>query len=105
MRRPWETDEEYEKNKNIKARPPPEDWEARRQAMRAGTPVPPPIPEHLLRMTPDERAHCMENGQQDNLAERSAACLIAKNGFMAHIDAFKKAGYLTADDLAAADFT
>ena len=105
MRRPWESDEEYEKNKNKKARPPPEDWEAQRQAMRAGTPVPPPIPDHLLGMKPDERAHCMKNGRQDDWAERSASCLLAKNGFKEHVDAFKKAGYLTADHLTAADFT
>ena len=105
MRRPWESDEEYEKNKNKKARPPPEDWEARRQAMRSGAPVPPPIPEHLLGMAPDERAHCMKNSRQDDWAERSAACLMAKHGFMSYIEAFKEAGYLTADDLATADFT
>ena len=112
MRRPWESDEEYELNKNKKAKEPPPDWEERRQAMREGREVPPPIPAHLESLTPEARAHCMKKGRgspgflhPDDEAERSAPCLMAQHGFIEYVDAFKENGYLTAEDLAAADFT
>ena len=98
MRRPWESEEDFAYNTRhgIMSRTPPKGWARpgvdKEEALFPG-------------LTDEARAHCTKNGQQCDTAERSAACLLAQHGYLAQIDAFKTAGYLTAQDLADGDFT
>lgn len=98
MRRPWESDEEYAYNTKhgIMSRTPPKDWN-RPGSKQADIPFP--------GLTDEARAHCTKNGHQCDQAERSAPCLLAQNGYLAQIEAFKAAGYMTAQDLVDGDFT
>ena len=98
MRRPWESEEDYAYNTKhgIMSRTPPEGWN--RPGGAKGDVLFPGL-------TDEARAHCTKNGHQCDKAERSAACLLAQNGYLGHIDAFKAEGYLTAQDLVDADFT
>ena len=98
MRRPWESEEDYEHNKKhgIMSRTPPKGW-SRSGANSGEVPFP--------GLSDEARAHCTKNGHQCDQAERSAPCLLAQNGYLAQIEAFKAAGYLTAQDLVDGDFT
>jgi len=98
MRRPWESDEDYAYNTKhgIMSRTPPKGW-GRGGANSGEIPFP--------GLTDEARAHCTKDGHQCDKAERSAPCLLAQNGFLSQIDAFKAAGYLTAQDLVDGDFT
>lgn len=99
MRRPWESEEDYAHNTKhgIMSRTPPKGWNRPGSVDEGDIPFP--------GLTDEARAHCTKNGHQCDKAERSAACLMAQNGYMAQIDAFKAAGYLTAQDLVDGDFT
>lgn len=101
MRRPWESESEYEHNdKNkIPNRTPPKGW---------GHPEGAPggvddVPGYLAALTEEARGHCMKDGHQSDKAERSAACLMAQNGFLQQVAKVNAAGYITAQDLVDAE--